>query len=64
MTDKLEQLDRLLSSLESRRNKALRCVAEYRGGLARQLREGSERIIEGEVLRLEQAPSKKAPAAA
>ena len=46
-SDQLEQLDRLLASLESRRNKALRCVAEYRGGLARQLRESSDRIIEG-----------------
>ena len=50
LTDKLEQLDRLLASLESRRNKALRCIAEYRGGLARQLRESSDRIIEGKVL--------------
>ena len=62
--DQLEQLDRLLASLESRRNKALRCVAEYRGGLARQLRESSDRIIEGKVLKLEQAPSKKPSAAA
>ena len=63
--DNLEQLDRLLASLESRRNKALRCVAEYRGGLARQLRESSDRIIEGnKVLALEHAPSKKPSAAA
>ena len=63
--DQLEQLDRLLASLESRRNKALRCVAEYRGGLARQLRESSDRIIEGnKVLALEHAPGKKPSAAA
>jgi hypothetical protein len=60
----LEQLDRLLASLESRRNKALRCVAEYRGGLARQLRESTDRIIEGKVLALEPASSKKQSAAA
>ena len=61
----LEQLDRLLASLESRRNKALRCVAEYRGGLARQLRDSSDRIIEGnKVLALEHAPGKKPSAAA
>ena len=64
LTDKLEQLDRLLASLESRRNKALRCIAEYRGGLARQLRESSDRIIEGKVLKLEHAPSKKPSTAA
>ena len=63
--DQLEQLDRLLASLESRRNKALRCVAEYRGGLARQLRDSSDRIIEGnKVLALEHAPGKKSSAAA
>jgi hypothetical protein len=60
----LEQLDRALASLESRRYKALRCIAEYRGGLARQLRDGSDRIIEGKVLALEQGFSKKPSAAA
>ena len=62
--DQLEQLDRLLASLESRRNKALRCIAEYRGGLARQLRESSDRIIEGKVLTLEHPSGKKPSAAA
>src|SRR5262249_50004039 len=52
----LEVLDRMLTSLESRRNKALGCVAEYRAGLAHQLREGSDRIIDGKgVLRRERA---------
>ena len=60
----LEQLDRLLASLESRRNKALRCVGDYRGGFARQLRESSDRIIEGKVLALENASNKKPSAAA
>ena len=49
----LEVLDRLESSKESRRNKALRCIAEYRSSLARQLEQASDRIIEGEVLALE-----------
>jgi len=60
----LELLDRMLTSLESRRNKALGCVAEYRASLARQLRESADRIIDGkDVLRLEH-PSSKRPTAA
>jgi hypothetical protein len=49
----LEMLDKLEASKESRRNKALRCIAEYRSNLARQLEQASDRIIEGEVLALE-----------
>src|SRR5262245_28640988 len=50
----LELLDRTLTSLESRRNKALGCVAEYRASLAQQLRDSAGRIIDGKgVLRLE-----------
>ena len=60
----LERLDRLLASLESRRNKALRCIADYRGGFARQLRESTDRIIDGKVLALEEPSSKKPSAAA
>jgi hypothetical protein len=60
----LELLDRMLTSLESRRDKALRCVAEYRASLAHRLREGADRIIDGKgVLRLEDAASKRSPAA-
>src|SRR5215469_4080850 len=54
----LELLDRMLTSLESRRNKALGCVAEYRASLAHQLRESADRIIDGkDVLRLEHPSS-------
>ena len=57
----LELLDRMLSSLESRRDKALGCVAEYRASLAHQLRESADRIIDGKgVLRLEDAASSTA----
>jgi hypothetical protein len=60
----LELLDRMLTSLESRRNKALGCVAEYRASLGHQLRESADRIIDGKgVLRLEDAASKRSPAA-
>jgi len=48
----------MLTSLESRRDKALGCVAEYRASLAQQLWESTDRIIDGkDVLRLER-PSK------
>jgi hypothetical protein len=60
----LELLDRMLTSLESRRDKALGCVAEYRASLGQQLRESADRIIDGKgVLRLEDAASKRSPAA-
>jgi hypothetical protein len=60
----LELLDRMLTSLETRRNKALGCVAEYRACLAQQLRESADRIIDGKgVLRLEDAASERSTAA-
>jgi hypothetical protein len=60
----LELLDRMLSSLETRRNKALGCVAEYRASLAHQLRESADRIIDAKgVLRLEDAGSEHSTAA-
>src|SRR5215471_9401618 len=60
----LELLDRMLTSLESRRDKALGCVAEYRASLAHQLRESGDRIIDGkEVPRLEDAASTRSTAA-
>ena len=60
----LESLDRMLASLESRRDKALRCVADYRDSLAKQIRQSSDRILEGsDVLRLEHAPSQKSATA-
>jgi hypothetical protein len=60
----LELLDRMLTSLESRRNKALGCVAEYRTSLAHQLRQSADRIIDRKgVLRLEDAASERSTAA-
>ena len=46
----LEMLDRMLTLQESRRNKALRSIADYRDGLARQVREVSTRVIESDGL--------------
>jgi hypothetical protein len=60
----LELLDRMLTSLEARRNKALGCVVEYRTSLAHQLRESADRIIDGNgVPRLEDAASTRSTAA-
>jgi len=60
----LELLDRMLTSLESRRNKALGCIAEYRASLAHQLQENAERIIDGkDVLQLEHPSNKRSTAA-
>jgi hypothetical protein len=60
----LELLDRMLTSLESRRDKALGCVAQYRASLGHQLRESADRIIDGNgVLRLEDAASTRSTAA-
>ena len=54
----------MLTSLETRRNKALCCVAEYRASLAHQLRESADRIIDGKgVLRIEDAASTRSTAA-
>jgi hypothetical protein len=39
-------LDRLIGALEARRDKELHRIAEYRGSLAAQLRETSNRIID------------------
>jgi hypothetical protein len=60
----LELLDRMLTSLESRRNKALGTVAEYRASLGQQLRESADRIVNAKgVLRLEDAASNRSTAA-
>ena len=42
----LEQLDRMLRSLEARRDRALALVTEYRVNLAHQLRESAERMLQ------------------
>jgi hypothetical protein len=49
----IEMLDRMITLVESRRNKALRSIAEYRDGFAKRVREVSNRVIEGDpVIRL------------
>jgi hypothetical protein len=59
----LGQLERLLASIEARRDKALFRIAEYRTGLAQILRESSDRIIDGEVIALERTSGRKRSAA-
>ena len=54
----LELLDRMLMSLEVRRNRALRSIADYRASFAEQVQDVSDRIIEAEpVLRIRQSAS-------
>jgi hypothetical protein len=60
----LEVIDRLLASSESRRNKALRNIDDYRYGFARQVRESSDRIMNGQVRALEHASRKRPSSAA
>ena len=46
----LELLDKMLTLLETRRNKALRSIADYRNDFAKQVREVSNRVIEADAL--------------
>jgi hypothetical protein len=46
----LEMLDRMSMSLEVRRNRAVRSIADYRDSFAERVRGGVERIIEAEPL--------------
>ena len=56
----LEMFDKMLTLQESRLNKALRSIADYRDSFAKQVREVSNRVIEGDpVVRLENRSAKK-----
>ena len=56
----LEVLDKMLTLLESRRNKALRSIADYRGGFVKQVREVSNRVIEADaVIQLENQAARR-----
>jgi hypothetical protein len=57
--DDLERIDRLMASAEARRDKALVCIAQYRGDFGALLRERSDRLVDGKVLKLEHAGSKE-----
>jgi hypothetical protein len=57
-TDDLERIDRLMASAEARRDKALVCVAQYRGDFGALLRDSSDRLIKKEAPRLEHDSSK------
>jgi hypothetical protein len=58
-TGDLEQIDRLMASAEARRDKALMCIAQFRGDFGVLLRESSNRLVDGKVLKLEHAGSKE-----
>ena len=48
LASELEMLDRMLTSLEGRRNRTIRFIAEYRESFAKKVRDGSDRLIEGD----------------
>lgn len=60
----IELLDRLLASIEARRDKALRRIAEHRSDLGGQMRKAADRIIDGKALAIEDASSALPPEAA
>jgi hypothetical protein len=60
----LERIDRLMASAEARRDKALFCVAQYRGGFGALLRDSSNRLINKDAPRLEHRSSKEQKSAA
>jgi hypothetical protein len=60
----LERIDRLMASAEARRDKALVCIAQYRGDFGALLRESSDRLVDSKVLKLEHAGSKERKPAA
>jgi hypothetical protein len=49
----LETLDKMLTILESRRNKTLRSIADYREGFVDRVRKASNRLIDGDVIQIE-----------
>ena len=56
----LEVLDKMLTLQESRRNKALRSIADYRDGFVKQVREVSNRVIEADaVIQLENQAARR-----
>jgi hypothetical protein len=56
----LEMFDKMLTLQESRLDKALRSIADYRASFAKQVREVSNRVIEGDpVVQLENRSTKK-----
>jgi hypothetical protein len=60
----VERIDRLMASAEARRDKALVCIAQYRSDFGALLRERSDQLIDGKVLKLENAGSKERKPAA
>lgn len=60
LSEELEAFDRALTSLESRRNKALRCIADYQDRFATKVRQASDRMIEGKaVVQLENRSARR-----
>jgi hypothetical protein len=61
--DDVERIERLMALAEARRDKALACIAQYRSDFGARLRESSDRLVDGKVLKIEHAGGKQKPAA-
>jgi hypothetical protein len=60
----LERIERLMTSAEARRDKALVCIAQYRGDFGALLGDSSNRLVGKKVLQLENAATKQQKSAA
>ena len=58
-----ETFEKILASLESRRSRLLRFITEYHTGFGQQLRQASNRLIDGKAIALERDGSEKPKAA-
>ena len=59
--DDLERIDRLMASAEARRDKALVCVAQYRGDFGALLHDSSDRLIAKELRSSKDLSKDKSP---
>ena len=57
--DDIERIDHLLALAEARRDRALNSIAHYRGDFGARLRESSDRLAKGKILKLENAGGKE-----
>jgi len=47
-SENVERLDQMVALAEVRRNRALRCIADYRQSLAKQIKQATDRILDND----------------
>jgi hypothetical protein len=47
-SEDVERLDQMVALAEVRRNRALRCIADYRQSLAKQIKQATDRILDND----------------